>query len=335
MKQLTGKRNRNKFPCNYCNKTVFEYARHLEDAHAGKKAVAAVLKKPKKQSKKDFEALRQQAIRRHNVEVLETGKGEIIVSRRSVVRSDADDYLPCPSCNMMFSPKQLYRHYRSCNNKQFPTIQKCVRGSVVRQARMIMEVGLTSSKSDTGFIQDVLGTLRRDEICKTVKKDPLILMLGRSLYKRLGKCRSVEIAQRLRLLERMPMAVNKERNPPITLMDCISGKHCDHVLAAVEGLCGAKTDATGRCTFAKPSLGTKLGHLLVKCARLKKREAIKSECKLMEAEADGFLALHQSDWADNISSRALMTLKMNRLKGPEILPQTDDLVKMKHHMTTR
>jgi len=71
--------------------------------------------------------------------------------------------------------------------------------------------------------------------------------------------------------------------------------------------------------YAKPSLGTKLGHSLLKCAKLKKSEGIKQCRKKNEKQADNFIALHQSDWADSISSKALKTLKLQQLKGPEIL----------------
>lgn len=109
-------------------------------------------------------------------------------------------------------------------------------------------------------------------------------------------------------------------------------KHFDHVLEAAERLCGTSSDAASRNTFLKPSLGTKLGRALLKCARLKKREAFKRAKKTMEAEADAFIALHASDWADSISSKSLMTRKLKRLKGPEVLPQSNNLVKLKDHV---
>ena len=57
-------------------------------------------------------------------------------------------------------------------------------------------------------------------------------------------------------------------------------KYLDLILQAVEILCEARTDETGRNIFSKPSLGSKLGHSLLKCARLKKREAIKESNKV-------------------------------------------------------
>jgi hypothetical protein len=334
MKQASGLRNRNKFPCNFCPKMVFEYARHVTTCHASKKKVAAILKKPKRERNRDFQLLREAAVRRHNICILEQGYGELIVSRRNVLGLKADNYLPCPACSMLLSPKLLWRHYKVCACRKPHDERSHVkkRSNVLRQARIMMEEGLTSEVKGRSFTLDVLGTLRRDEVSSTVKKDELILLFGQSQYKRLGHYRATEIAQRMRLLGRLLLAINSKKR--LTLMECINGKHFDDVLHAVESLCCASTDATGRNTFLKPSLGTKLGHSLIKCAKLKKREAIKHGNKKWEAQADRFIALHTSDWADNISAKALMTLKLNRLKGPETLPGSNDLVKLKDHIDT-
>lgn len=337
MKQVSGLRNRNKFPCNYCPKLVFEYARHLKICHPKKRAVAAILLKPKNNRKHDFDRLRSLAIRQHNMDVLDSCKGELIVGRRSSRRQEAEDYLPCPQCNMMYSPNQLWRHYKHCRQRLSAVKEKSYgkRFSVVRQAKVVMEFGLTSHKACEDFTADVLSTVRRDSVSRVAKRDVLIVMYGQSRYKRIGRYRSTEVAQGMRLLARLLISVQGITNSSITLNECVSGQHFDHVLTAVESLCDARTDDTGRNIFDKPSLGTKIGHALVKCAQLKKREAIKDGSKRLKAEAEAFLALHESDWSDTISARAIMSLKMKRLQGPESLPQTDDLVKLKEHIDER
>jgi hypothetical protein len=197
---------------------------------------------------------------------------------------------------------------------------------------MLMEVNFLSKEDNLEFTLNVLGTLRYDEVSKCVKKHGLICMFGQSLYKRMGQYRSTEIAQRMRLLGRFLLTANRQKSSNLTLTEYISGKYVDDALQAVENLCVSTTDETGRRTFVKPSLGTKLGHSLLKCARLKKREAIKVGSKKVETEADRFIALHIAYWADSISSRVLTTLKLKRLEGPEELPKSDDLIKLKDHI---
>lgn len=335
MRKESGKRNRNVFPCNYCNKTVFEYARHLTQKHAHKKAVAAILLKPKKQRRKEFSELRKKAITEHNVDVLDNAEGELIVTRRNRLRQDMDDYLPCPSCGMLFSPKQLWRHHRQCNQMKTTGCGRFVKGSVVRQARLIMDIGASSSKLNTDFMRDVLSSLRRDVIYKTIKNDPLILQYGSNRYRNLGRYRSTEIAQNLRLLGRLLICINKHRDKPLTLMDCISGDYYEDVEDAVKEVCCCTTEATGRTVFEKPSIGTKLGHILLKCVKLKKRQAVKSKNKGMAEEASEFLSVYNSEWADSITSCALMSMKIKKLNGPEVLPKTSDLVKLKDHIDVK
>lgn len=344
MKQENGRRNRNKFPCNYCPQFVFEYARHVLTRHSNKKKVAAILKKPKGNRSKAIAELRAEAVNKHNAKVLDIGKGELIVARRSTVSRKSEHYLPCPRCRLLFSSKQLWRHHQDCGTStrkphgQVKTFQK--RKCLTRHARLLMEIGLGSRNANIDFTMDVLGTLRPDEVSAVIKKDALICMYGVNLYKKLGRYRSTEIAQKLRLLARLLMVVNSYQSKSsnqhaVTLCDCIGRKHFDEVLDAVKEIAGAKTDETGRNVFTKPSLGTKLGHCLVKCAKLKKREGIRCGSRIVEKEADTFLALHSSDWADHISSQAIMTLKMKKTQGPEALPDTDDLVKLKDHIDNK
>jgi hypothetical protein len=175
MKQDNGRRNRNKFPCNYCSKFVFEYARHLMQRHPSKKRVAAILAIPKRQRLKEFAMLRTEAIRNYNAKVLESGKGELIVGRRSVISRTADDYLPCPECRVLCSAKQLWRHYQKCKRSPRKLGQ---RYCVSRQARVIMEIGLGTKDKHMNFKLDVLSKLRKDEVSAVIKKTRCLACLA-------------------------------------------------------------------------------------------------------------------------------------------------------------
>jgi hypothetical protein len=51
----------------------------------------------------------------------------------------------------------------------------------------------------------------------------------------------------------------------------------------------------------------------------------------MIADADAFLALHKADWTNRISSAALATFKRRKYNNPDVLPLTDDLLKLKQY----
>lgn len=336
MTKTSGVRLRNKFPCNYCHKYVDEYARHVTVHHAKRTAVKAILKKPKKTRRKEFNELRKDAIRIHNQEVLTTGDGELIVARRSKVSVDSDEYLPCPKCHVLGRPKNMWRHHKSCNHSvSKPTSASQSKTSVVKRARALKEMGLSCGVVDERFKVDVLAGLRCDEVSRVIKRDELILLFGKQLYKKVGPYRAEEIRLRMRLLARFILTINDGRQHYINLMDCIDSKHFDAVLTATETLSGAHNDESGRQILDHPSNGKNLGHSLVKCADIKKRESVIRRNKKMKQQVERFLTLHKSEWNDCISSKALTALKLKRQKGPEKLPDSDDLVKLKDHIDTQ
>jgi len=65
--------------------------------------------------------------------------------------------------------------------------------------------------------------------------------------------------------------------------------------------------------YGKPSLASKIGHLLKKCAKIKKSSALSSGDSVMGRKADEFLSLCIDDWTDEISSSALQTLETNKI----------------------
>jgi hypothetical protein len=144
----------------------------------------------------------------------------------------------------------------------------------------------------------------------------------------------------MRLLARLLIVINRGRemstgdhgHRALTLSNIIVRQYFDVIVEATKEICGATTDESGRNTFMRPSLGTKIGHGLLKCAYLKKTEAIKCKEKKMVKQADYFISLHATEWVKYISGRSLMTMKLKRLKGPEELPDTNDLVKLKDHL---
>ena len=95
---------------------------------------------------------------------------------------------------------------------------------------------------------------------------------------------------------------------------------------ATERLSITSYDPSGMKRFEKPSTGLKIGHALIKCARLKKKQSIMEANEGTEKVVDRFTALRQSDCVDLISSPTLVTLKSNKMNKPEQLPLTEDLL---------
>ena len=338
LQKSNGKRVRNCFPCNFCEKRVLEYARHLKQVHMGKAEVKEIFSLPPKQRRGPLSVLRGKAILIYNERVKRSGSGRVIVSRRTSRARDVDEYLPCPDCNLYMVRKQLWRHNRRCpaktrNVKQVPPEVVRGRRSVVSVAKTLVEdEGCRGDNVEFEFKSKVLSHMHIDKVSRTVKHDSLIRKYGVRLFRRFGAYRAAEISQKMRKLGRLLLIVNKNSKAWMSLNKCLQGKHFDAVLSATEKLCQPSSHPTGRSTFRRPTVGLRMGEALVTCAGLKKREGIKRGDEVMKEEAAAFLSLHDSDWKDMISCRAHISLKLGKFDKHVPLPVTSDLVKLKEYL---
>lgn len=75
------------------------------------------LKDPK-EKKLGFASLLSSGNFSHITEVLQTGNGNLIFSRRSKKKVDTEKYLPCVHCLALYLDRDLYRHQRRCSQKK-------------------------------------------------------------------------------------------------------------------------------------------------------------------------------------------------------------------------
>ena len=113
----------------------------------------------------------------------------------------------------------------------------------------------------------MLASLHCDEVSRTCKRDEMIILFGKQLFKKHG--RSQEIRLQMRLLARLLNIVNAKREVKVDLMQCIDSSHFDAVLTATEVLAGAFVDETGHRNMAHPSNAKNVGHSLIRCAAIK------------------------------------------------------------------
>lgn len=333
--------------CFYCQKLKkLKMKRHLETVHRKEHEVCRLNSiTDNKERKLGFARLISRGNFNHNVGVLESGDGMLIVGRRTrrSVDSSPDDYLPCVHCLVFYLARDLYRHNRNCKfqpksvsdhaNDQSEKAKK----SIVSSSWLLLEGAVNGENVAVSprFRGNVLQNMRRDDLTRIVKRDAIILRFGTSMYDRHGKNRAHDISQRMRQLARLLREVNrmrpKEMLESLDLDGCLSGNSFDLVIDATRSLCGYHDDQSGRPLFHNPSLGLKLGHSLAKCADLKKGLALRSANAVKIQDAEAFLAIHKADWTDNVSSASLATLKHRRYNNPQILPVTSDLVTLKNY----
>ncbi|GFS12152.1 breast cancer type 1 susceptibility-like protein [Elysia marginata] len=170
------------------------------------------------------------------------------------------------------------------------------------------------------------------DIYGVAKRDKLILSFGAVLIKKLGKAKALDISQRMRQLGRLTLKLLEIDPRKIYLQEFISGESFDTIIKATEELCEAMATSDGRRAFKMPSLATRLGYLLAKIGNVKRGCAIRHQNEVDRLAAETFLSLLKSEWTHTVSSCALNTLSGRKDHQVQVLPLTEDLVKVRQRM---
>jgi len=110
--QISGRDKNSKnrrLPCFFCDRWLFHMSRHLSGRHRDETAVAAA-SVPSSRRKLQMQHLINQGIYKHNVEVLRTRTGTLVVGRASKSQHAVADYVPCPFCLHFYISRELYRN---------------------------------------------------------------------------------------------------------------------------------------------------------------------------------------------------------------------------------
>ena len=246
---------------------VCKISRHYEQKHQCEREVAIALafNKGSPTRKKHLEKLRLLGNFHHNVTVLETGKGELILKRRpsSAEKCIPGDYLPCSHCLDFFKRQELWKHMRSCGPDDAPKCQK-----VQAKAKLLLFNSIAVSSSDNNSIlSQVFSTMRSDEVSLIVKNDWLIKEVGLFLVEKHGEKQQHLISQKMRELARLLTELRAaDFSPNAQLSDFIKPENFDVVVSAVKNLSKFQFQE-GVQRVATPS-SLKVGHSLKKCVSI-------------------------------------------------------------------
>ena len=102
------------------------------------------------------------------------------------------------------------------------------------------------------------------------------------------------------------------------------------MVSALRQECGHFEDDSGRTLFGNPNLALKMGHSLLKLAKLKLGDAIHSKDLRRKEDAQNFITLHASDFTDEVSMPAHASNKI-RPRRLDDFPDALDLWKLKNY----
>lgn len=286
-----------KHACYYCGHLYCKIARHYELKHKTEREVAITLSfnKGSATRKKYIEKLRSLGDYHHNLTVVETGEGELIIKRRPSLdeKCNADDFLPCNRCLVFIKRMDLWKHIKSCKFKSAdgggPKYQK-----VQQKAKLLLQPQNSSNDNST-ILETLFLNMKKDEVTLIAKNDWLIMEIGLFLVEKHGQNQHHLISQKMRELSRFLIELrSSDLHPNDQLSDFIKPAKFDVVVTAVKNLSKFQFQ-DGAQRVATPSLSLKIGHSLKKCVTIIRDKAFHRGDKDLQEDADNSEKLLESE----------------------------------------
>ncbi|XP_033730108.1 uncharacterized protein LOC117319405, partial [Pecten maximus] len=309
--------------CFFCEISSTNISKHYLGPHQSEAEVQKILSYPKKSEARRLELLklRNAGDYKHNTDILKKGEGVLVTwTRRPEDEVSSGDFLPCEDCLAFFLRSNLWRHRKVCPFRK--------EGAKYRKVQSEASFLLPSSHEvNKGLEMNVLRKMNADEITIAARNDRIITKVGEKLYQKHGHLPHLysHVSQKMRELARLLIAVRGQQPDVNSLSDLLHPERFMLAVKATKILCNFSEDTN---TYGNPSLALKIGHLLKKCAKIKKSSALSSGDSDLGKNADDFLTLLDDEWTDEISSSALQTLNTNKMNKGQLLPLTEDLKKL-------
>ncbi|XP_041815524.1 uncharacterized protein LOC121622685 isoform X2 [Chelmon rostratus] len=322
-----GKRKRDKrHYCVYCKKPQSKMARHLKRKHSDEKEVALAICLPPTSKKRCqmLEGLRRKGNYYHNIEVLQKGQGEIVTYRQPSEHTDPEEYLPCNICFAFFIKTKLWRHEKLCRKTMgVPEVQSKKRHRVQASASSLVPYRGQASQRCSNIVNRMI----IDKVSQEVKNDPLICEFGDRLLEKHGSDQSKDghVRQKMRELGRFVLAAKSIDSRVKLLQDVLVPPNFQ---LAVEAAKKASGFTKSKYRYDTPSLALKLGHSLKAVCDIVIGQHVKAEDEAAAARVRSFLGLISAEWDLFMSRRAWTNLEEDRWNKKEMLPVTEDVMKL-------
>ena len=258
--------------CFICKSSATKLGRHFYVHHRDSEDLVEYFSLTNESEKrKKMKELRNIGDHLHNKEVWKNGYGNIVVKRRSSLKSKVvEDYIPCPDCLGYFNFKDMYRH-KCLSNAGTKTKTR------INNGRLLLPVAPGHAKpddSDELKCAEILLRLKRDPPGMIVRTDPTIheLALRETRKNSFDPDRHQYIRHKLREIARLVLILrNLSGKPEGQLIDFLKAKNLKMIVQATRELSSYQERSS---EFDNPSTAKKLGHTLKRCALLMETKAL-------------------------------------------------------------
>lgn len=317
-----------KFYCLYCDKAQSKLPRHLRTHHSNEKEVQMYMAEKDETARNNLlTKLRNLGNHHHNIGVIRSNTGSLVVKYRPKDHSIQQEYLPCEYCYAYYISSDLWKHVKRC--KLAPSSSKPRR--VVKSSRLLLPVSKEVSKG----LQSVLASLNADEVSRIVKSDALILKVGEKQFGRHGHDNEQysmirnNLRELGRLLKQLRQTSGKINATLESFLDPAQFKTVVNAAKAVAGFSEKEN------SFKTPSLALKLGHSLKKCCKILEGQALETGNEDLLKRSTAFHKLCEMNWSDEVSTHALRTLAGNKRNKVKLIPLTSDVKLLTDYLKTK
>ena len=323
---------------------IFYTNRHYQVVHAYEKEVSKALKFKTNsyERKTELERLRLLGNYLHNLRVLETKSGRLIVMRRTSnseeIKEQYKDFLPCSHCLGFFRRSELWRHNKSCSFKNKETDgEEDIENAFEQNCRNIQQKSKMlllshENPSDCNILRETFASMKSEEIT-IAKSDQLIRRYGAHLAERVNKDRLNEVSQGTRQLARLLLELrrNSTKTFTMTLQDYMKPEYFDRLISSVKALCSFEESGNKKAVCI-PSLALKLWFSLKKCITILIGKALREKDDALLEDQNYLEKLMASEWNERISRHSLSTLHQRKFNQTELLPLTKDLESLRKYL---
>ncbi|CAH1108062.1 unnamed protein product [Psylliodes chrysocephalus] len=134
----------------------------------------------------------------------------------------------------------------------------------------------------------------------------------------------------MRQLARLLLKIKEINNDITTLYMAMKPTNFLTLIQAVKNVCVSSYESVH--SFKIPSLALKLGHHLRKCAKIARGVALRKGDLNTDKDMTNFLNIMDIEWSNRISSNAVRTLVDKKMNCVQMLPITEDIIKLNRHL---
>ena len=201
------------------------------------------------------------------------------------------------------------------------------------KSKMLILPSICAGKSS--LFQDVVASMRSDNITLVARNDYVISTMGTMLVEKGGLRRCHDILQRMRNLARLLLELREtENNTNAELLEFLCPDKFDVIVQCVKQLCKFN-EKQGQQAVDTPSLALRLGHALKQCADITRGKALRGKDKYLLEDIGHFEKLMDAEWNYRVSHHSLSTLDDRKHNQPDLLPVIGDLQKLREFITAK